>query len=659
MSKANIVEKLVGQIKVIQDNADKKEDGWVKNLTDRCNTIARTERKRLNIVVNNKTGELLEEPKCSYRYYCQLMENYRNAIKALGYKHHLIDTHVQAFIRKYSSDVDGLEEMLEISLPLETLRNNLILLRSKSKTGSAYKSDLLSLKIEHHAFYMFEPKGAVKDWIRDDNSKRLSNKLHSQILVNPEWIIETATRLLTTEKPTVSDLCIGIALSTGRRLTEIMKTAKFKVVDDTTLLFSGQLKTKNRHLFEDIKPYNIPCMIKTEVVVKALKLLRKESGNDKLIYRDVLGAKTESIVSKGGVKDYDHNRAIQGKYQGTINGAMRSLMKNGNFSLKDCRAIYTEVTYEKHAVPGEARSAYRHRVLGHSLLETQLHYEMFKLDSSIKTIEFIDKKEEKSSDKDLINKKALIEYLESKDDVVKSYLRAPKVAIMHIWLKSEVAGGLELEQITPSYIRRHCLIDGKQLNLNTIKKYFHEFIALDQYQPPKEEVEKPKNKKERDLLELQERIEEIEARTEAIADEKIDLENEELEIEVRTDEIVNEKTELDDESELIEDELDDAIALAEKLEAEIEQDEIKKENAKKEKVPKPKVSAEEKAKKIEWPSADEIIINCKKEGKRWHVYAKVCGRYFEMFIQETKPKAIINFKMYYLSEIKLNETKKD
>ncbi|WP_235667788.1 hypothetical protein [Candidatus Williamhamiltonella defendens] len=37
-----------------------------------------------------------------------------------------------------------------------------------------------------------------------------------------------------------------------------------------------------------------------------------------------------------------------------MNRAVRALFQNGQFSLKDCRALYTEVTYEDHLKEGEA-----------------------------------------------------------------------------------------------------------------------------------------------------------------------------------------------------------------------------------------------------------------------------------------------------------------
>lgn len=653
-SVANIVKGIVGT----QEIVDKKESGWAKKVTDRCNSMARNQREKLGIVTDSKTGELTSKPKISYRYYCYLMENYRNAIKALGYKHHLIDVHVKSFLRKYSGSVDGLSDMLDTSLPIEKLRDNLILLRAKSVTGSEYKSDLLNLKIEHHAYYMFEPRGAVRDWISDDDNKSLTKKLKSQILVNPTWVKKTATRLLTSKNPTVSDLCIGIALATGRRLTEIMKTAEFKEVDNETLLFSGQLKTKNRHLFEDMKPYKISCMIKAETVINALKLLRKETSKDNLRYRDVFGAEIESNISGGDIKDYYHNRAIRKRYESTMNIAMRSLMKNGNFSLKDCRALYTEVTYQDHAAPGESRSAYRHRVLGHSLFETQLHYDSYKIDIDVESVKLFESKEEgtdKAGDK---IKEALFAYLSQHDDAINEYRRAPKLAMVHQWLKNEISGSLLHEQIKSSYIRRHCLFDGKQLNLNVIKGYLGEEIKsaykyvgptvnLSQFEPPKDEPKKPKNKKEREILELEERIDEIEIRNDEISDERSELDDEKIDLQRRMDEIAEEDEELESELLVIEEEREDSQLQLEEL-----RDELEKEQNDKNSDEKPKSGDLQENKILPWPDLSEIEIIAVKKDKMWHVSVTVNKKTIEILVKGNKRSAIKDFKAHYKKEIK-------
>lgn len=635
------VKEVVDKVRHIQEESENKGKGAAKYITDRCNAIAHDEHKRLNVEVDKDTGELLSEPNCSYRYYAQLMEDYRNGVKALNYKHHAIERHINGFLRKYGSKKPELEKMLAPSLAIEKLRDNIILLRADAVTGSDFRRDLLSLRIEHHAYYMFEPKGAVKDWIRDDDKKQLNKKLHSQILVNPDWVKNLSRDLLTRDNPSVSDLCIGLAMATGRRLTEIMKTAKFKKVDDTSLMFEGQLKTKNRHLFEVITPYEIPTLVDADIVVKALRCLRKDTGKEQLKYLNVLGEEVESTVKDGDIKDYYHNRAVFKKYESTMNRAVRSLFMNGHFSLKDCRALYTEVTYEDHSKDGEARSAYRHRVLGHSLIETQLHYEAFQLDKDVKSIKLVEEDDHEMTDK----QQALVEYLAKADAEVQGYARAPKIAIMHEWLKAEVANGLQLEQITPSYIRRHCLFDGKQLNLNTVKKYVNEFIKLDQFEPPKDKPKKPTDKRAREILELEERIEEIATRTAEIESEREDLEEETVSIKERLEEIEAEDEDLEMENEALAEELEELQVRLVDLQDEITAEEKGEPEA------APEIEELEKDEDINWPEPEDIEVQIKKEGREWHIRAEVNGKVFEQWVGGRKNQAIKEFLNFYKNSI--------
>jgi hypothetical protein len=636
-SSLNRVKEIVAKIRHIEEVAESKGKGAAKYITDRCNTILREELKdgddRLNIVIDRGTGELISEPNCSYRYYSKLMEDYRNGVKSLGFKHHAIERNVSGFLRKYSDKNQDLKTLLDPSLPIEKLRENMIKLRAKTVTGSDFRRDLLSLRIEHHAYYMFEPIGAVRDWIGNDDKQSLNKKLHSQILINPTWIKATAERLLTSKDSNVADLAIGLAMATGRRMTEIFKTAEFTVLDDSTLLFNGQLKTKNRKLFEDVSAYEVPTMVKASICAKALQRLRKDTKDEEMSYPNVVGETVKCTVGGGDIYDYYHNRAVQKKYEGYVNGAVRSLFNNGHFSFKDCRAMYTEVTYEEHANEGEARSAYRHRVLGHSLIETQLHYEAFKLDANIESVERLENKDEGSADKN----KALIEYISLADKVVAEYIRAPKIALVHEWLKKQVEGGLTHSHITVTYLRRHCLIDGKQLNANTVKKYLEEFVKIDAYTPPKD---KPKNPHDKKLAELKEQISELEGRSDEIQNERDDLEREQRDLRERLDEIEGEDEELELEADNVSEQHEELVRELEALENPEPE----------EKTPPKKAARKSAAKKpvaVKWPAASEIEVKAVKDNGGWLATATVNGQVFDNWQKGTKKAAVADLLSIY------------
>ncbi|MEL0625002.1 protelomerase family protein [Marinomonas arenicola] len=633
----NRVKQVVDKVRHIQEEAEARGDGAAKYITDRCNAIGRDEHERLNVVVDKATGALVGKPNCSHRYYALLMNDYQNGVKALGFKHHAIDRNVNGFLRKYSNKIQGLNEKLDPSLPIGILRENLIKLRATAVSGSEFRRDLGQLRIEHHAFYMFSPKGAIKDWIRDDSKKSLNRKLHSQILVNPEWVKATAESLIGKKNASVTDLAIGIVMATGRRVTEIMKTAEFKAIDSKTLIFSGQLKTKNRRLFEEISSYSIPTLIDAEKVVKALQTLRKATSNEKLSFLTVLGERVESTVGAGDKKDYYHNFGVQKKYESTINRAIRSLFNGGGFSIKTCRALYTEVTYEDHALPGETRSAYRHRVLGHSQVETQLYYDAFKLDSSVESIKAM---EDAADPKNKGLQQALVDYLALADNEVNNYIRAPKIKVMHEWLKDKVANGLAHAEITPSFIRRWCLIDGKQTNLNTIKKYLDEFVKIGDFEAPKPE---PKTDKEKEMAALQEAID-------LAADELLDIERQLSQLDNERDEITERLEEIEEEEMEVESSKGEKESEIEKLQEQL--DELDADEGEDE---LPEIDEDDEDDSdveddIDWPDPSEITISAKKSAGKWLVEAVVMGHRFEQITGGTKKSAIESLRDQYKKE---------
>lgn len=640
------VKEIVGKVKHIQEEAEARGDGAAKYITDRCNGIGRDEHERLNVIVNKTTGELESKPNCSHRYYSQLMNDYQAGVKALNFKHHAIERNINGFLRKYGNKIQGLRDKLSTDLPIETLRENLIKLRATAVSGSDFRRDLGRLRIEHHAYYMFTPKGAVKDWIRDDSKKNLNKKLHSQILVNPDWVKTKANELLDKKGASTTDLAIGIIMATGRRVTEIMKTAEFKTINSKTLLFDGQLKTKNRRLFEQVSAYSIPSLVDANKVAKALQALRKATSKEPVTFLSVLGEEVTSTVGGGDKMDYYHNRGVIQKYDSTINRAVRSMLGGGGFSIKTCRALYTEVTYDEHALPGETRSAYRHRVLGHSQVETQLYYDAFKLDSSVEGIKAL---ETANANTDTGLQGALVEYLAKADVEVNNYLRAPKIKIMHGWLKEQVANGLTHEEITPSFIRRWCLIDSKQTNLNTIKKYLDEFVKIGDFVAPKPE---PKSEKEKELAALREALNQAESNVENSEFQLISLEGEEEEIRERLDEIEAERDELNtskDEDEALVTQLQEQI---EELETsdddeESEEDELAETD---EQEAGADDEVDDGADDIDWPDPSEITVTAKKIKGLWNVQATVMGYSFELAQGGTKKAAVDALREQYRNE---------
>lgn len=99
--------------------------------------------------------------------------------------------------------------------------------------------------------------------------RNVSARLENQLLLrNPDRIVVQAEALLDGER--WQDLAAGLAVSTGRRLTEVLKTAEFEYKTPYSVVFRGQLKQKGN----TIADFEIPTLAPAELVVKALTRLR-------------------------------------------------------------------------------------------------------------------------------------------------------------------------------------------------------------------------------------------------------------------------------------------------------------------------------------------------------------------------------------------------
>jgi hypothetical protein len=118
----------------------------------------------------------------------------------------------------------------------------------------------------------------VIDFSRDEyfelNTKKQENarnhQLHQQYIKNPDAIVAQAVRLL--DSPEWADVAAGLAVLTGRRLNEVLKTAQFTIQSQWVVRFSGALKRRGEPV-----PliFDIPTLTTAKRVVEATKKLRQ------------------------------------------------------------------------------------------------------------------------------------------------------------------------------------------------------------------------------------------------------------------------------------------------------------------------------------------------------------------------------------------------
>lgn len=110
-----------------------------------------------------------------------------------------------------------------------------------------------------------------EEWVRimGDSQERFHQRLEEQQLIQePDVLVQRAKALLQGEQ--WYELALGLAIATGRRSTEILKTAKFYPKTLHTVTFEGQLKKRDFLM----KPYEIPTLVPADLVLSAWERLR-------------------------------------------------------------------------------------------------------------------------------------------------------------------------------------------------------------------------------------------------------------------------------------------------------------------------------------------------------------------------------------------------
>jgi Telomere resolvase ResT/TelK catalytic domain len=135
---------------------------------------------------------------------------------------------------------------------------------SRNEVRKRLHGDLQEWTLKHLAF--------SQEWYKKHNAPSrvaLENRLeHQQLMQDPDAIIAKGVELLTSQE--WADIAVGLAVCTGRRPGEVLKTAIFELKSGYTMIFTGQLKRGER----EIPPYEIPTLCTAAAAIDALARLR-------------------------------------------------------------------------------------------------------------------------------------------------------------------------------------------------------------------------------------------------------------------------------------------------------------------------------------------------------------------------------------------------
>ena len=151
---------------------------------------------------------------------------------------------------------------------------------------------------------------------------------------------------------------LALSALTGRRVAEIGCTAKFEFIDNNHVLFTGQLKTKNK--LSDLT-YTIPVLYDAKVIIETLDNLKV---NFPKYIEDPYGFSANYAPNMGKVVK---------KYKPFV---------EGNITPKDLRAIYAPIAYDRFCPDKrEHDTLFYTKILGHSQndIHTCLSYLKYKI----------------------------------------------------------------------------------------------------------------------------------------------------------------------------------------------------------------------------------------------------------------------------------------
>ncbi|HAV1338019.1 TPA: hypothetical protein JG819_004683 [Vibrio parahaemolyticus] len=226
-----------------------------------------------------------------------------------------------------------------------------------------------TLKVFPESYYHIRLSDAQNKQIRASREERVNNSHQNQIIVGKAQIIGITRKLLSSDSH--YELALGLALATGRRMSEIYCTAKFKYIDQYKVSFSGQLKKKFWQGDKDIE-YFLYTTVSAEEVINAFDRFR-----------------SYEIVSsmRERVKEDENIKLINQKFsKGCSRAAKASLgLLDGTekWKFSDSRGIWGRLVFDEHFSDDEWATCSEERfwqcMYGHDDLSTQFDYKRYKL----------------------------------------------------------------------------------------------------------------------------------------------------------------------------------------------------------------------------------------------------------------------------------------
>lgn len=188
----------------------------------------------------------------------------------------------------------------------------------------------------------------TKTWIEINNTDndRIASR-NTKFISNPETIVERARKLL--ESYEWSEIAAGLAVLTGRRSSEVVKTARFEYKTQYSVIFSGSLKRRDE---VEKCVFEIPTLCQAELVINAIANLR-----------GFLGDEIKELSNKQISGRY--SRAVSKKCDEHFVGLVPRRVGEDNLYTHLFRAVYATIASYWYCPPIIPEMEYRAAIQGH------------------------------------------------------------------------------------------------------------------------------------------------------------------------------------------------------------------------------------------------------------------------------------------------------
>ncbi len=171
----------------------------------------------------------------------------------------------------------------------------------------------------------------------------------------------------------VYEKVVAIALSTGRRFIEIIKTGDFEDTDDVNvIMFSGQAKKRSETPGFEEESYPIPVLVESSLIIESIETIRETLDTDKTNQEihNSYSSYINRVLKRLFIKDSVLSSCIQMPHPET------------DIKLHDMRRIYAMIAFEMFE-NSNSLNYFLNSVLGHSDMTQSITYASVKLKDHI------------------------------------------------------------------------------------------------------------------------------------------------------------------------------------------------------------------------------------------------------------------------------------